>query len=82
MQMWFVWAFQRWKASAVGRLRMKCMLGAHLERKGRFFYELAFKAWRKVAILRVRISEGIPTLTSLHGSTCASPLTSPLTSHT
>ena len=54
LQMWFVWAFQRWKASAVGRLRMKCMLGAHLERRGRLPYELAFKAWRKVAMLRVR----------------------------
>ena len=53
-QMWFVMAFQRWRAAAVGRLRLKCMLGAHLERQSKAAAEMAFKAWRKVAAMRVR----------------------------
>lgn len=54
VHMWFAMAFYHWRAAAVGRLRFKCLLAAHMQRiESGLPLELAFKAWRKVAALRV-----------------------------
>ena len=55
VQMWFALAWHRWRNLAVGRLRLKCMVGAHLARCSMGTLELAFKGWRKVAELRVAL---------------------------